>query len=167
MSSSDIQQIRDYSEVIKVLDKYEKDQSKIIPILQDIQAIFRYLPEEVMMFVANKMKMSASKIFGIATFYSHFSLEPKGKYVIKVCNGTACHVQGSSKLFSSFQEKLGFKDDKMTSDDLLFSLETVSCLGACGLAPAVVINEDVYGQVMPKMSGEMIETIKTKESAND
>ena len=158
---------RDYSEIIEILERYERQQFRIIPILQEVQDIYRYLPEDVIDFVAVQMNMSPAKIFGIATFYSHFSLEPKGKYVVRVCDGTACHVKGSSKLFSNFQETLELGDDKCTTDDMLFSVETVSCLGACGLAPAVVINEDVYGQVTPKMPNEMIETIKTKESEND
>jgi len=132
---------RDYSEIIEILERYERQQFRIIPILQEVQDIYRYLPEDVIEFVAAQMNMSPAKIFGIATFYSHFSLEPKGK--------------------------LELGDDKCTTDDMLFSVETVSCLGACGLAPAVVINEDVYGQVTPKMPNEMIETIKTKESEND
>ncbi len=159
--------IRDYSEIIEILDRYQRLQFRIIPILQEVQDIYRYLPVDVIEFVAAGMNMSPAKIFGIATFYSHFSLEPKGKYVVRVCNGTACHVKGSSKLYSNFQETLGLGDDKSTTDDMLFSVETVSCLGACGLAPAVVINDDVYGQVTPKMPNEMIETIKTKESEND
>ncbi len=158
---------RDYSEIIEILDRYERLQFRIIPILQEVQDIYRYLPEDVIDFVAAQMNMSLAKIFGITTFYSHFSLEPKGKYIVKVCDGTACHVKGSSKLVSKFQEILGLGDEKSTTDDMLFSVETVSCLGACGLAPAVVINEDVYGQVTPKMPNEMIETIKTKESEND
>ena len=158
---------RDYSEIIEILDRYDRLQFRIIPILQEVQDIYRYLPEDVIDFVAAQMNMSPAKIFGIATFYSHFSLEPKGKYIVRVCDGTACHVKGSSKLVSNFQETLGLGDEKSTTDDMLFSVETVSCLGACGLAPAVVINEDVYGQVTPKMPNEMIETIKTKESEND
>ena len=162
-----VDKTRDYNEIIEILDRYERQQFRIIPILQEVQDIYRYLPQDVIKFVAAQMNMSSAKIFGIATFYSHFSLEPKGKFVIKVCDGTACHVKGSSKLFSTFQEKLDLGDEKTTTDDMLFSLETVSCLGACGLAPAVVINDDVYGQVTPKMPNEMIETINTKESEND
>lgn len=158
---------RDYSAIIEILDRYQRLQFRIIPILQEVQDIYRYLPEDVIEFVAAGMNMSPAKIFGIATFYSHFSLEPKGKYVVRVCDGTACHVKGSSKLFSTFQENLELGDEQLTTDDMLFSLETVSCLGACGLAPAVVVNDDVYGQVTPKMPKEMIETIKTKESEND
>lgn len=161
------EQTRDYTEVVEVLDKYHREPSKVIPILQDIQAIFRYLPGDVMEFVAKEMKLSSAKVYGISTFYSHFSLEEKGKYVLKVCDGTACHVKGSTKLIGAFQEKLDLNDDKPTSDDKLFSLETVSCLGACGLAPAVVVNEDVHGQVVPKAAIELIDKIKTKEAEND
>lgn len=167
MSSSAMEQTRDYSEIIDILDRFERQPFRIISILQEVQDIYRYLPEDVITFIAVEMNMSPAKIFGIVTFYSHFSLKPKGKYMVKVCDGTACHVKGSSKLLSNFQEALGLGDEKITTDDRLFSVETVSCLGACGLAPAVIINEDVYGQVMPKMPDEMIETIRTKESEND
>jgi len=102
MSSPAMEQTRDYTEIIEILDRYERDPSRIIPILQDIQSLFRFLPEDVMIFVAKEMKISSAKVYGISTFYNHFSLVPKGKYEIKVCNGTACHVKGSGKLIEKF-----------------------------------------------------------------
>ena len=167
MNSSDMEQTRDYSEVLEVLDKYERDQSRIIPILQDIQAIFRYMPEDVMIFVAKEMKISPAKVYGISTFYNHFSLVPKGKYEIKVCNGTACHVKGSGQLIEKFQSTLDLPEGDITTPDGIFSFETVACLGACGLAPAVVINDDVYGQVTPGKAVELHDEIKVKETDHE
>ncbi len=167
MSSTDTEQTRDYTEVLEVLDKYEWNQSRIITILQDIQAIYRYLPEDVMLFVAKEMKMSPAKIYGISTFYNHFSLVPKGKYEIKVCNGTACHVKGSGQLIEKFSSTLNLPDGEITTSDGIFSFETVACLGACGLAPAVVINDDVYGQVTPGKAVHLHDEIKGKEADHE
>ena len=157
------EKLNNFSKVCDILDKYDRQPSKIIPILQEVQEEYRYLPEEIMTFVATSLGISPARVFGIATFYSHFSLDPKGKYVIKVCDGTACHVKGSSGLIDIIQRELGLSDKKHTTEDLLFTLETVSCLGACGLAPAVVINDKVYGQVSNKQMKELIDKYKTWE----
>ncbi|MFP4376675.1 MAG: NADH-quinone oxidoreductase subunit NuoE [Spirochaetales bacterium] len=138
---------RQFQKVVEVIRHYNNDPSKLIPILQAVQEEYRYLPEEVMTFVATSLGISPAKVFGVATFYSHFSLEPKGKNVIKVCDGTACHVKGSGKLVDYLRGKLGVTAKRPTTDDLKFTLETVSCLGACGLAPVMIVNEQVYGQV--------------------
>jgi NADH-quinone oxidoreductase subunit E len=167
MNSSAMEQTRDYTEVIEVLDKYNREPSRIIPILQDVQAIFRFLPKDVMIFIAKEMKISSSKVYGISTFYNHFSLVPKGKYEIKVCNGTACHVKGSGKLIEKFLETLNLPDGEITTPDGVFSFETVACLGACGLAPAVVINDDVYGEVTPGKAVKLHDKIKVKESDHE
>ncbi len=157
------EKLNNFSKVCDILDKYDRLPSKIIPILQEVQEEYRYLPEEIMTFVATSLGISPARVFGIATFYSHFSLDPKGKYVIKVCDGTACHVKGSSGLIDIIQRELGLSEKKHTTEDLLFTLETVSCLGACGLAPAVVINDKVYGQVSNKQMKELIDEYKAKE----
>ncbi len=151
--------------VWEILDRYDSDPGKIIPILQAVQEEYRYLPEEVMILVASVLRMSPAKVFGIATFYSHFSLEPKGKYVIKVCDGTACHVKGSGNIIKMVKKCLGLTGKEISTPDLLFTLETVSCLGACGLAPVVVINDQVYGQVDEAKMNELIEEIREKEAA--
>ena len=152
-----------FSKVCDILDRFDRQPSKIIPILQAVQEEYRYLPEEIMTFVATSLGISPARVFGIATFYSHFSLEPKGKYIIKVCDGTACHVKGSSGLIDVIRRELHLSEKVHTTEDLLFSLETVSCLGACGLAPAVVINEKVYGQVSNKQMKELIAQYRAKE----
>jgi NADH-quinone oxidoreductase subunit E len=142
--------------VLEILDEYHRDGSKIIPILQAIQEEYRYLPEEILTYVATALDLSPAKVYGVATFYSHFSLEPKGAYVIKVCDGTACHVKGSGKLVETLRKKLGLTEKKKTTDDMQFTLETVSCLGACGLAPVLLVNEKVYGQVSADRAEEIL-----------
>ena len=124
------EKLNNFSKVCDILDKYDRQPSKIIPILQEVQEEYRYLPEENHDFCCNQSGYLSARVFGIATFYSHFSLDPKGKYVIKVCDGTACHVKGSSGLIDIIQRELGLSEKKHTTDDLLFTLETVSCLGA-------------------------------------
>lgn len=154
---------RTMEKVWKILEKHEFQAHRLIPILQEVQEEYRYLPEEVMTCVATALDISPAKVFGVATFFSHFSLEPKGKYVIKICNGTACHVKGSGKLIETFREELGLGEKQRTTEDLLFTLETVSCLGACGLAPAVVINEKVYGQVTPDQARGLVGELRKEE----
>jgi len=156
------EQLTNFSKVCEILDRFDREPSKIIPILQAVQEEYRYLPEEIMTFVATSLGISPARVFGIATFYSHFSLEPKGKYIIKVCDGTACHVKGSSGLIETIQRELKLSEKEHTTPDLLFTLETVSCLGACGLAPAVVINEKVYGQVSKQRMKELIEEYRDR-----
>ena len=119
-----------------------------------------------MTYVATALEISPSSVFGVATFYSHFTLEPKGKYVVKVCDGTACHVKKSLDIIKTLENELGLNESKKTSDDLMFTLETVACLGACGLAPVVVVNEDVYGSMNIEKTRELIDGIRKEETAN-
>lgn len=146
-----------FQKVVAVIDEFDRDPSRLIPILQAVQEEYRYLPEEVMTFVATSLGISPAKVFGVATFFSHFSLEPKGKHVIKVCDGTACHVKGSGSLIDHLRARLGLTEKKRTTEDMKFTLETVSCLGACGLAPVMVVNEQVYGQVTPEKADSILE----------
>jgi NADH-quinone oxidoreductase subunit E len=156
---------RQFEKVMEIVEKYDFQKSRLITILQEIQEEYRYLPQEVLSYVATVLKMPVAEIYGVATFYAHFSLEAKGKYVIKVCNGTACHVKGSMKLVDALYKKLKLNNDKTTTDDMMFTVETVSCLGACGLAPVMVVNEDIYGQVGDKKVDEIINEIIEKEEA--
>ena len=143
----------DFAKVDEVLKLYEFKKSNLIAILQKIQEIFRYLPMEAMTYVGTKIEgLSPATVYGVATFYAQFSLEPKGKYEIKLCDGTACHVRGSMPVLNAVRGKLNLSAEKRTTEDGLFSLETVSCLGACGLASVVVINEKVY----PKMTADAV-----------
>lgn len=155
--------VRRFEKVCEILEKYSFDHSKLIPILQAIQEEYRYLPEEILTFVASSLDLSPANVYGVATFYAHFTLEPKGKYIIKVCDGTACHVKNSVPIIEEVQSILGLKNGKNTTDDMLFTLETVSCLGACGLAPVVVVNEEVYSQMNPSKVAKVINKILESE----
>jgi NADH-quinone oxidoreductase subunit E len=119
-----------------------------------------------MTYVATALGISPGSVFGVATFYSHFTLEPKGKYVIKVCDGTACHVKKSEEILKVLEQDLGLNAKKKTSDDMLFTLETVACLGACGLAPVVVVNEDVHGAMTKEKTAALLRKIKAEENAH-
>ena len=120
------------SSLDEILKNHDYDASSVIAVMQDVQRKYRYLPEEALSYIAKALHLSEAKIYGVATFYENFSLEPKGRYVIKVCDGTACHVRKSVPILEEFRNVLGLSEDKHNSDDMLFTLETVSCLGACG-----------------------------------
>ena len=155
--------MRRFEKVCDIIESYSKDSTKLIPILQAVQEEYRYLPEEVLTYVATSLDIPPSRVYGVATFYSHFALEPKGKYVIKLCDGTACHVKKSTNILEALQKRLSLSDKKKTTEDMLFTVETVSCLGACGLAPVVVVNDDVYGQMTPEKAIAVLEEIIKKE----
>ena len=154
---------KNFQKVCEIINKYYHQPSKLIPILQEIQDVYRYLPQEVMAFVATSLGVSIAKVFGVASFYAHFTLEPKGKYIIKICDGTACHVKKSTKILDALRNRLGLKGEEKTTKNMLFTIETVSCLGACGLAPAIVINDDVHGLMTPESAVAVIEEILKKE----
>jgi NADH-quinone oxidoreductase subunit E len=166
MTQNALSEARRFETVVAVLDRYERDSARLIPILQAIQDEYRYLPEEIMTYVATALGISPAKVYGVATFYGHFSLEPKGKYVVKVCDGTACHVKGSGALIDALRTEFRLEGKAKTTPDMLFTLETVSCLGACGLAPVMVINEEVHGLVSPDMALKIVREIKAQESSN-
>ena len=154
---------RRFGKTLEILDRFDYDPARLVPILQAVQEEYRYLPVEVMTLVATSLRLPPARVYGVATFYSHFALEPKGKYVVRVCDGTACHVKGSQTLVDALKDKLGLAGSRKTTPDLLFTLETVSCLGACGLAPALVVNEDVHGQVSPEGALALIDGIRREE----
>ena len=156
-------QMRQFSKVINILENHKNNEKDLIPILQEVQEEYRYLPEEVMVFIATSLDIPPAKVFGVASFYSHFTLKPKGKYVIKICDGTACHVKGSSAIIDALRSHLNLPKDEITTPDMLFTVEAVSCLGTCGLAPAIVINEDVHGLLNPEKAVEIITQIQEKE----
>jgi NADH-quinone oxidoreductase subunit E len=156
----------DINTVDAIIDKYEEHESAIISILQDVQEQYRYLPKDVFAHISKRLKISRARIYSIATFYENFSLEPKGKYVIKICDGTACHVRKSIPILERFQRDLGLLSGGHTTEDLLFTVETVSCLGACGLAPVVTVNEKVYAAVTPDSASELVVNIKKEETDN-
>lgn len=155
----------DYSEVDEILGQFEDDQRYLIAILQAVQEHYHYLPKEVFLPIARKLKIGEARIYSVATFYENFSLEPKGKYVIRCCDGTACHVRGSIPILDKLREELGLSEVKKTTDDLNFTIETVSCLGACGLAPVITVNDVVYSSMTPEKADELIKKLK-EEIAN-
>lgn len=154
---------RQFGQVLEIIEKYNRDKNRLITILQEVQAEYRFLPQEVLTYIATALSMPVAEVYGVATFYAHFSLEAKGKYVIKVCDGTACHVKGSTKLIDTVSNKLKLTKEKHTTDDMLFTLEAVSCLGACGLAPVMMVNEQVYGEVTAKKCEEILDGIISSE----
>ena len=160
-----MEQIFDYSVVDKILEAHGCCSQAIIAILQEVQEHYHYLPHEVFPYLAEKLSMSEAGIYSVATFYENFSLEPKGKYVIKICDGTACHVRRSIPILERFRLELGLSADKKTTDDLNFTVETVSCLGACGLAPVITVNDVVHPAMTPDKASELIAKLK-EELAN-
>lgn len=155
---------RKFEKVCEILDRHHRDAAKLIPILQAVQDEYRYLPEEVMTYVATSLRLPPAKVYGVATFYAHFALEPKGKYVVRLCDGTACHVKRSIPILEALRQRLGLDETRKTTPDMLFTVETVSCLGACGLAPVVVINEEVHGQMTPELTLGLVEALIEKEN---
>lgn len=155
-----------FNPAAQILKDHEYDSAKLIPILQKVQEAYTYLPEDIMRFIANELEISPAKVFGVATFFAHFAIAPKGKHIIKICNGTACHVKGSSFVINTVKDLLKLKEGQDTTEDGLFTLECVSCLGACGLAPVMVLDEVVHGQITPAKAAELIEAVKKEEQKN-
>ncbi len=145
-----------YESTDAFLEALGYEEKSLIAILQEIQEKYSYLPREVFPYLSKKMGLSEASIYGVATFYENFSLEAKGKYVIKVCDGTACHVRKSIPILEKLRSELGLSDQKKTTDDQLFTVETVSCLGACGLAPALTVNGEVHPAMTPDKVVELI-----------
>ena len=149
-----------YEKADEIIAFYGKKPASLIPIMQDIQGIYRYLPGELLTYVAGQIGITEAKAYSVATFYENFSFEAKGKYIIKVCDGTACHVRKSIPILEAFQKELGLSAKKHTTDDMMFTVETVSCLGACGLAPAGMVNEDVHPRMTPEKVLELIRELR-------
>ena len=143
-----------------ILKAHDYNKTSVIAIMQDIQKIYHYLPQEVLTYIAGELGLSEATVYGVATFYENFSLEPKGKYVIKICDGTACHVRKSTPILEALFKELGLSKKKHTTDDMLFTVETVSCLGACGLAPTMMVNEEVHPKMTPEKAIALIEELR-------
>ena len=127
---------------------HKNESGALMPVLQRAQEIYGYLPFEVQRMIAEGLEIPLEEVYGVVTFYGHFSLNPKGKYKISVCLGTACYVKGAGKVLERIEEKLGIKSGEITSDGK-FSLDATRCLGACSLAPIMTINEEIYGKLTP------------------
>ena len=153
----------DTEKVLSILASHENDPSNLIAILQDVQAEYNYLSEANLTLIADTLGLSVSKVYSVATFYENFSLEPKGRHIIKVCAGTACHVRKSGPIYDAIHEYLGLNDKRKTSSDGMFTLETVACLGACGLAPVMTVDGEVYPKMAPDAAIALLEEIRAKE----
>lgn len=146
-----------------LISKYKTKKGNLIPLLQGAQDIYGYLPYDVFLKISNETGLELSNMFGVATFYAQFRLNPVGKHIIKVCHGTACHVQNANVISEAIQESLKVKDGE-TTDDRLFTLESVACLGCCSLAPVMMIGEDTYGKLTGSEAVKIIKNIRIKEN---
>lgn len=154
--------VSDLSKLDGVLKEYGGNSSNLITILQKAQSVYGYLPKDVMYHVAENTGVTPADVMGVATFYSQFRLTPVGKYLIMSCQGTACHVNGSERVLNAMKEYLGI-DSGETTDDELFTLEEVACLGCCSLAPVIMINGEAYGNLTPDSAVEVLKGIRAKE----
>ncbi|MDO5424587.1 MAG: NAD(P)H-dependent oxidoreductase subunit E [Eubacteriales bacterium] len=152
-----------YAKADEIIARYGKKPGSLIPIMQDIQEEYRYLPGELLSYAASQIGVTEAKACSVATFYENFSFDEKGKYVIKVCDGTACHVRKSMPVLEALYKKLGLSKTKKTTDDMLFTVETVSCLGACGLAPTMMVNEEVHPRMTPEKAEALIDQLRGGE----
>ena len=152
-----------YGLIDSILEKYAYDKTMIIAIMQDVQAEYRYIPKDVLRYIGKKMKMTVASLTGVATFYENFSLTEKGKYIIRVCDGTACHVRKSVDIQQALFDAIGMTPEDNMSADGLFTIERVACLGACGLAPVCTVNGVVHAQMTPKKARELIAELREAE----
>ncbi|MCX6011583.1 MAG: NADH-quinone oxidoreductase subunit NuoE [Chloroflexi bacterium] len=143
----------------KITANYSWDSSNLIPILQEAQGKFGYLPAEAMQKFARFLKLPESTVFGVSTFYAQFKLTPTGKRLVKVCKGTACHVRGGARILREAEKQLGIKQGE-TSADMEYTLETIACFGSCALAPVMVINKEVYGRMTTAKVGQILAETK-------
>ena len=149
-----------YEKTDQIIAQYSCEEKSLIPIIQGIQEEYRYLPPELLTYVAGKLGISEAKAYSVASFYENFSFEAKGKYVIKVCNGTACHVRKSIPILEKLRETLNLKEGQATTDDFVFTVETVSCLGACGLAPVLMVNDTVHPSMTPEKVVALVQELR-------
>ncbi len=154
-----------YEKADEIIAQYVPEERSLIPIIQDVQDTYRYLPPELLNYIASKIGITETKAYSVASFYENFSFEEKGKYVLKVCDGTACHVRKSIPVLDCLRSELGLSAEKHTTDDRLFTVETVSCLGACGLAPAMLVNDQVHSKMTPESAAALIKELRAQEGA--
>lgn len=154
----------DLSLLDETMAEYAAVPGSLITILQHTQEIYGYVPTEAMWYIAEKTGIKPAKVLGVATFYTQFRFKPVGKYLIMLCKGTACHVNGADNVYDAICEELGIADGD-TTDDLLFSIKVVACLGCCSLSPVMMINDETFGSLTPKKAREIIREIKSKEAA--
>lgn len=145
-----------YQKLEEILQEYKGVEGGLIPVLHQVQLLFGYLPHDVLVRIAEELNLPLSEIYGVSTFYSFFSLKPRGKYTVSVCLGTACYVKGAPAILEKIKETLQIEDGETTKDGL-FTLDTTRCVGACGLAPVLTIGNDVYGRLTPEKVPEILE----------
>ena len=150
--------------VVKIVESYDCEPYNLIAIMQEIQTEFNYLSEAALTKVAEMLDIPISRVYSVATFYENFSLEAKGEHIIKVCTGTACHVRKSEPIYNALKEDLKLTGKRKTSDDGMFTLETVACLGACGLAPVMTIDGEVHSKMTPEAAVALLNDIRRKEA---
>jgi NADH-quinone oxidoreductase subunit E len=156
-----------YEAVDKIVNAAGCEPRFIIAILQGIQEEYRYIPPEIFPYLAKRLEVSEARIYSVATFYENFSLEPKGEFIIKICDGTACHVRKSVPILNALRNELGLSEKKVTTDDLGFTVETVSCLGACGLAPVMTINDKVYPAMTSEKAMTLLKELKNSKAKTE
>lgn len=162
--SCNCQKANDFSLLEPCLQKYATVPGSLITILQNAQEIYGYLPVDVILHISQRTGIKVTKIMGVATFYSQFRLEPVGKYLIMLCQGTACHVNGSLQIEKTINEYLGIKDGE-TTEDSLFTLKNVACLGCCSLSPVMMINDETYGSLTPEKAISIFKELQKGENA--
>lgn len=143
-------------QLMELLDHYRDYEGGLIPVLQEAQNIYGYLPADALERISQELSIPFSEVFGVVTFYSQFHLKPRGRNIIRVCLGTACHVLGGSKIMDALKDALGVNNGE-TTEDLRFTLESVACIGACGLAPCIMINDDTHGRLVPADMKKILE----------
>ena len=150
--------------VNRILEENRFDPARLIPILQQVQSVYKFLSRDIISYVAASLGVPPSRVYGVATFYAHFSMTPKGRHVLRLCDGTACHVKKSHRVLHAIYQELGLSENQPTTEDRLFTVETVSCLGACGLAPVMVVDDEVHGQMTPEKAVAIIKSLREAEN---
>ena len=153
-----------YTKADEILSKHPAQERSLIPILHEIQESYNYVPVELLPYIAKHIGISETKAYSVASFYERFSFEPKGKYIIRVCDGTACHVRQSLPVLERLRAELNLSDKKHTTDDMLFTVETVSCLGACSLAPALMVNDHVHPAMTPDKATKLLQDLREEDA---
>lgn len=149
----------DLSKIDPILKKYRGQDGALIPILQEVQAIYGYLPEEVLTTISQGLKIPLSRVYGVVTFYAQFYLNPRGRHTVRVCRGTACHVRGGKNILKATQQFLGIGENETTAD-FKFTFETVACLGACALSPVLLVDKNYYGKLTPAKVEKVLKQYK-------
>ena len=155
---------RQFFRLNEIITEHTKAGHSLIAILQAVQDEYRYLPQEVLTYIATVLDLSPATVFGVSTFYAQFSLEPKGRYLVTVCDGTACHVKRSPVVYEAIRSRLDLRDGQFTTPDMLFTLETVACVGCCALSPVLVVNGEVHAKMTPEAAVIIIETLMNRKN---